>query len=96
MAFDQVRHRLTIPPRTYLFGSRLRLGRELARRIAMLRPKMQIIFMSGYTNQAVMNHTALPASVRYLEKPIPTALLLRAIREAMVAAEEGPPLHPAG
>jgi len=63
-------------------------GKDLAVQIAGTRPNVQIIFMSGYTNQAILNHTALPAGVRYLEKPIPTGVLLRAVRDAMRAAEE--------
>ncbi len=58
-------------------------GKELAVRIAAERPEVQIIFMSGYTNQTVMNHTQLPAGVRYVEKPIASAALLRTVRAAL-------------
>jgi PAS domain S-box-containing protein len=58
-------------------------GSDLAARIGATRPDTKIIFMSGYTNQAILNHTALPASVRYLEKPIPASLLLRTIRAVL-------------
>jgi PAS domain S-box-containing protein len=58
-------------------------GNELAELIVAARPAIRIIFMSGYSNRAVLNHSGLPASVRYLEKPIPTALLLRTIRAAV-------------
>jgi CheY-like chemotaxis protein len=58
-------------------------GKELAGRIAADRPDTKLIFMSGYTNGTIMNHTELPATVRYLEKPIPTAALLRTVREVL-------------
>jgi PAS domain S-box-containing protein len=58
-------------------------GLELAQHIASERPLTRIIFMSGYTNQAVTSNTTLPPGVRYLEKPIPTVLLLRTIRAAL-------------
>ena len=58
-------------------------GKELAGRIVAERPGVQVIFMSGYTNQSIMNHTQLPAGVRYLEKPIASGALLRSVRAAL-------------
>jgi two-component system, cell cycle sensor histidine kinase and response regulator CckA len=62
-------------------------GNELAEIIAGGRPGIRIIFMSGYTRNAMMNHTTIPAEGRYLEKPITTSVLLRTIRAAL--DEEG-------
>jgi len=56
--------------------------------IAAARPGLAVIFMSGYTSHAVMNHADLPPAVRYLEKPIPTPLLLRTLRAALNGAKE--------
>ncbi|MBV9496683.1 MAG: response regulator [Acidobacteria bacterium] len=61
-------------------------GKDVAAAIAAKRPGIRIVFMSGYTNQAVMNHTALPAKARYLEKPISTNVLLRTVRESIEEA----------
>ncbi|HUJ12714.1 MAG TPA: response regulator [Thermoanaerobaculia bacterium] len=58
-------------------------GIALAERLATQRPDMQVIYMSGYSNHAVINQAALPTGVHYLEKPIPTNVLLRAIRDVM-------------
>jgi PAS domain S-box-containing protein len=58
-------------------------GNELAEAIVATRPDIRIIFMSGYSNRVLMNHDTLSASVRYLEKPIATSLLLRTIRAAL-------------
>ncbi|MEA2239254.1 MAG: hypothetical protein QOC81_3978 [Thermoanaerobaculia bacterium] len=63
-------------------------GRELSELIAAARPGLAVIFMSGYTSHAVMNHADLPPTVRYLEKPIPTPLLLRTLRAALNGARE--------
>ena len=60
-------------------------GVALAARLSSERPQIRVIYMSGYTSQAVINHAALPEEVRYLEKPIPTNVLLRAIRAALQA-----------
>lgn len=61
-------------------------GVALAARIHAQRPATRIIFMSGYSNQAVTNHTNLPDGVRYLEKPIATAQLLRTIGTVLTEA----------
>ena len=58
-------------------------GKEMAERVVAARPGLRVIFMSGYSTHAVLNHAALPADVRYLEKPIPTTVLLRSIRDAL-------------
>ena len=58
-------------------------GTELATKIVAARPDIRVIFMSGYTRNAVTNHTALPVEARYLEKPIMTTALLRTIRAAL-------------
>ncbi|MBV8518401.1 MAG: response regulator [Acidobacteria bacterium] len=58
-------------------------GKDLAARLVALRPSIHVVFMSGYTSSSMMNHTKLPPSVRYLEKPIPTTLLLRTLREML-------------
>jgi PAS domain S-box-containing protein len=58
-------------------------GRDLAETISATRPKTRIIFMSGYTNHALMSHTALPPGVRHLEKPISTTLLLQTVRATL-------------
>jgi PAS domain S-box-containing protein len=63
-------------------------GKELSELIAASRPGLAVIFMSGYTSHAVMNHADLPAAVRYLEKPIPTPLLLRTLRAALSGPRE--------
>jgi len=58
-------------------------GNDLAAGITAKRPDTRIIFMSGYTNQAIRNHMELSPVVRYLEKPILTNVLLRTVRAAL-------------
>ncbi|MDF3071222.1 MAG: Blue-light-activated protein [Polyangiaceae bacterium] len=53
-------------------------GKQLAERLAPLRPAMKVLFMSGYTDNAVFRNGVLEADVAFLQKPLlPNALLRR-------------------
>jgi CheY-like chemotaxis protein len=44
-------------------------GRELAERLAKLRPEMAVVYMSGYTDDAIVRSGVLDAGVHFIEKP---------------------------
>ena len=44
-------------------------GRELADRLTPRRPKMKVIYMSGYTEDALVQHGVADVSVAFLQKP---------------------------
>ena len=65
-------------------------GRQLAERLVGPRPGLRVLYMSGYTNDAITNHGVLDPDVALIEKPFtPEGLILR-VREAL---DVRPPRH---
>ena len=62
-------------------------GRELAQRLAPSRPRMQVIFMSGYTDEAIIHHGMLTPGTKFLQKPFTTDTLMHTVREVLDSAK---------
>ena len=58
-------------------------GRELAERLKPLRPETKVLFMSGYTNDAISHHGILEPGVQYVQKPFTEATLAEAVRRTL-------------
>ena len=58
-------------------------GPELAQRLSSIRPAMQLLFVSGYTGEAVANHGILGTAVAFLQKPLTPERLLRKVHELL-------------
>ena len=54
-----------------------------AARLAVERPEMKVLFMSGYTDDAVLQHGVLDSGVAYLQKPLTPTSLTRKVREVL-------------
>jgi len=69
-------------------------GRELAEQLKARRPEVRALFMSGYTDDAVVRHGMLEPGLAYLEKPFRPTALLRKVREVLHKEALSPQIKP--
>jgi two-component system cell cycle sensor histidine kinase/response regulator CckA len=65
-------------------------GKEVADRLGALRPGIKVLFMSGYTDEAIVHHGVLDSNVKFIQKPFSPAALATKVREVLDANGEGP------
>ena len=58
-------------------------GRELARRAQEVRPGLRVLYMTGYSRNAVVHHGRLDEGVELLQKPVSQAQLATRIRDLL-------------
>jgi len=58
-------------------------GRALALRLVELRPELRVIYMSGYTGEAITRHGMLEPGLTYVQKPFTPNALARIVRETL-------------
>ncbi len=58
-------------------------GPELAKRLALLRPDMKVLCMSGYTDDSIVRHGVLASGVAFIQKPVTPALLSKKVRQVL-------------
>ena len=60
-------------------------GRQLAERLHLIRPAMKVLFMSGYTNDAIVRHGVHDSTIAFYQKPVLPEPLVRKVREVLEA-----------
>jgi CheY-like chemotaxis protein len=65
-------------------------GRQLAERLKEPRPELKVLFVSGYTDDAIIRHGILEPGIAFLQKPFSPESLARKVRE-LLDSPQGPP-----
>jgi len=63
-------------------------GREAARQLLTSRPRMKVLYMSGYTENAIVHHGVLDEGTVLLEKPFTPESLARQVRALLDVASQ--------
>ena len=58
-------------------------GKEVASRLLQDRPDMKVIFMSGYTSDAIVSRGVLDQGIEFLEKPFTSTSVARRVRQVL-------------
>jgi PAS domain S-box-containing protein len=62
-------------------------GRTLAQRFAVMYPETKVLYMSGYTDDAVIRHGGLEVGTAFLQKPFTPEALIRKVCEIFNAGK---------
>jgi PAS domain S-box-containing protein len=62
-------------------------GKELYEQIAPMRPGIKVLYMSGYTENAIAHRGVLDKGTAFIQKPFKAAALLRKVREVLDAPD---------
>jgi DNA-binding response OmpR family regulator len=65
-------------------------GAELARRLTTSRPALRVLYMSGYTDDAITHRGVLAPGIELLEKPFDPPILIRRVRDVLDRRSSGP------
>jgi PAS domain S-box-containing protein len=66
-------------------------GRELAQRLCGERPALRVLYMSGYTDDAIVQHGILEPGISFIQKPAASEALVLRVQEVLGAATPPPP-----
>ena len=64
-------------------------GHEVAKSLVPLQPGMRVLYMSGYTDNAIVHHGVLEKGVNYIQKPFTVDGLARKVREVLDKWDDG-------
>jgi two-component system, cell cycle sensor histidine kinase and response regulator CckA len=63
-------------------------GRELSEKLVALLPELKVLYMSGYTDDAMLRHGVYHNSAAFLGKPFSPAMLVRKLGEVLRPAAD--------
>ncbi|PWU12272.1 MAG: hybrid sensor histidine kinase/response regulator [Terriglobia bacterium] len=66
-------------------------GPDLMRKISPLHPEMRVLYISGYTDEAIIHHGILRSGAAFLQKPFMPDALVRKVREVLDSRSNSAP-----
>jgi PAS domain S-box-containing protein len=66
-------------------------GCQLAERLAASRPAMKVLYISGYTDEAIVRHGLLSAQLSFLQKPFTGDVLVQRVNQVLDQKLNGKP-----
>jgi PAS domain S-box-containing protein len=64
-------------------------GPALTQHLQRERRNVKVLYVSGYTDDAIVHHGVVEPGIQFLQKPFPLATLARRIRELLAQRQEG-------
>jgi two-component system, cell cycle sensor histidine kinase and response regulator CckA len=58
-------------------------GKTLAQRIQQIRPGLKVLYMSGYTDDAIVHHGILEPGIAFVQKPFTPSIISAKVREVL-------------
>jgi CheY-like chemotaxis protein len=70
-------------------------GKDLADRLITVHPYMSVLYMSGYTDDAIIHHGVLSPGTNFMQKPFTPSALITKVREILNSRQNSRSQQPA-
>jgi DNA-binding response OmpR family regulator len=65
-------------------------GRQLAEQVKLISPSTRVLYVSGYTSNAIVHYGVLDPGLWFLPKPFSLSALIAKVREVLDAGHDAP------